>query len=200
VCAGNSITLTENGGNGVSWNWSTGETGNQIIVSASGTYGVTVTDVSGCTSYCEITATVTECCCISGFVYRFGTMEPLVGWVVILEKQTNPWVQIASTVTDANGKYLFCELGDGEYRVSEVVQSGWTQVTPLPNQHLVTLPLSCCDPVSGPFFDFENDQAALTVGWEVSPVDRLAVLAPWIALLAAIVAGTSLLVLRRRRV
>jgi hypothetical protein len=38
------------------------------------------------------------------------------------------------------------------------------------------------------------------VGWETYPVNKLRVLLPWIALLAAIIAGASLLVLRRRRV
>jgi hypothetical protein len=38
-----------------------------------------------------------------------------------------------------------------------------------------------------------------TVGWETYPVNRLAVMAPWIGLLTAIVAGATLLVLRRRR-
>lgn len=37
------------------------------------------------------------------------------------------------------------------------------------------------------------------VGWETHPINKLGVLLPWIALLAAIVAGASLLVLRRRR-
>jgi hypothetical protein len=37
------------------------------------------------------------------------------------------------------------------------------------------------------------------VGWETYPVSKARVLLPWIALLAAIAAGVSLLVLRRRR-
>ena len=37
------------------------------------------------------------------------------------------------------------------------------------------------------------------VGWETYPVNKVRVLLPWIALLAAIMAGASLLVLRRRR-
>jgi uncharacterized repeat protein (TIGR01451 family) len=37
------------------------------------------------------------------------------------------------------------------------------------------------------------------VGWETYPVDKLRVLLPWIALLAAIMVGASLLVLRHRR-
>ena len=164
------------------------------------TYTVTVTDSNGCTGNDDVTVTVTQGCCIGGFVYRAGTMEPLAGWEVVLEKQTSPWVQVGSAITDANGKYLFCGLGDGEYRVSEVVQPGWSQVSPLPNQHLVTLPLSCCDPLVGPFLNFQNQQGgSSTVGWEASPIDKLVVLAPWIPLFAVIVAGASLLVLRRRR-
>jgi hypothetical protein len=40
----------------------------------------------------------------------------------------------------------------------------------------------------------------MTVGWDGSPVSRAGVLAPWIALLAAIVAGAGLFVWKRRRV
>jgi PKD repeat protein len=58
VCAGNNVTLTENGGDAVSWLWTTAETTSSIVVSASGTYGVTITDGNGCTSYCEIEITV----------------------------------------------------------------------------------------------------------------------------------------------
>jgi len=39
----------------------------------------------------------------------------------------------------------------------------------------------------------------VVVGWETSPVNKLAVMAPWIALLSAIIAGASLLVRRRCR-
>jgi len=166
------------------------------------TYTVTITDSKGCTDSDDVTVTVTYGCCICGFVYRAGTMEALAGWEVILEKKTSPWLEVQHTTTDANGKYCFCGLGDGEYRVSEVVKSGWTQVSPLPNEHLVTLPGGCCDPEHGLFLDFLNtytSNPSPTVGWEASPIDKPAVLAPWIALFAVIVAGVSLLVLRRRR-
>jgi hypothetical protein len=39
----------------------------------------------------------------------------------------------------------------------------------------------------------------LSVGWETYPINKLAVLAPWIALAAVIISGVSLLVLKRRR-
>jgi hypothetical protein len=38
-----------------------------------------------------------------------------------------------------------------------------------------------------------------TVGWETYPIDKVRVLLPWIALLAAVMVGASLLVLRHRR-
>ena len=133
-------------------------------------------------------------------------MEALAGWEVILEKKTSPWIEIQRTTTDANGKYCFCGLGDGEYRVGEVVQAGWNQVLPSYAVYLVTLPGGCCDPGVGPFLNFlntymytSNPSNPHTVGWEASPIDKLAVLAPWIALFTVIAAGASLLVLKRRR-
>jgi hypothetical protein len=44
------------------------------------------------------------------------------------------------------------------------------------------------------------DVAPYTVGYDTYPVNKLRVLAPWIALLAVIMFGTSLLVVMRRRV
>ena len=38
------------------------------------------------------------------------------------------------------------------------------------------------------------------VGWETHPIDKVRVLLPWIALVAAIIGSVTLLVLRRRRV
>jgi biopolymer transport protein ExbB len=45
-----------------------------------------------------------------------------------------------------------------------------------------------------------EESAPLAVGWETYPISKGRVLLPWIALLAAIIASGSLLVLRRRRV
>lgn len=211
VCEGATIYLFGGPGGMMSYNW-TGPGGfasneeNPTIPNATlamaGNYTLAVTDSSGCGSTSNITnVTVTQCCCICGFVYRADTTEPLAGWEIVLEKETNSWDEVGRATTDANGKYCFCGLGSGYYRVSEVLQPGWNQVLPSSAVYLVTLPAGCCDPQSGPFLDFENKQGGpLAVGWEVSPIDKLTVLAPWIALFTVIVAGASLLMLRRRRV
>jgi len=63
----------------------------------------------------------------------------------------------------------------------------------------VTSDYGCTDVVS---MDLEVDPYGPygPVGWETRPIDKVHVLLPWIALLAAIVGGVTLLVLRRRRV
>ena len=55
------------------------------------------------------------------------------------------------------------------------------------------------DNVPGQITDPGGPGNPMTVGWDGSPVSRATVVAPWIALLAAMVAGVSLLVWRRRR-
>lgn len=119
---------------------------------------------------------------VCGFVSESGTGQSLEGWEVILEKRGSPWVYVESTFTDENGKYCFWLSEFGEYRISEVVQPGWAQVSPLPNEYIVTMPGVASDPEDGPFFNFENEQSQVTVGWESSPTDKIAVLAPWLSL------------------
>ena len=55
------------------------------------------------------------------------------------------------------------------------------------------------DSIPGQITDPGGPGNPLTVGWDGSPVNKAAVVAPWIALLAAMMAGASLLVSRRRR-
>lgn len=52
--------------------------------------------------------------------------------------------------------------------------------------------------VNGQITD-QGGPSSPTVGWETYPISKVRVLLPWIALLAAIIVGASLLVLRRRR-
>ncbi|MBE0430515.1 MAG: hypothetical protein IBX67_01680, partial [Dehalococcoidia bacterium] len=149
----------------------------------------------------SLTVTFAECVLVCGFVYEYGTMQPLPGWEVIIEKQGSPWVYVGSAFTDENGKYCFPLCEDGVYRITEVVQPGWSLVSPVPNEHIWRVPEDgSSDPVTGPFLDFLNERTpTITVGWQASSVDKLAVVRPWVALLIAIIAGPGLLVLRRRQ-
>jgi uncharacterized repeat protein (TIGR01451 family) len=58
VCQGTTVTLMEDGGDAVSWSWSTGVHNQYIQVISGGTYNVTITDSHGCQSYCQIGVTV----------------------------------------------------------------------------------------------------------------------------------------------
>ena len=60
ACENGEVKLTETGNDAVKWLWSTGETTKSIIVTASGTYSVTVTDANGCESTCEKKVTIYE--------------------------------------------------------------------------------------------------------------------------------------------
>ena len=127
VCAGHNITLSEDGGDAVSWNWTTAETTSSIVVSASGTYGVTITDGTGCTSYCEIAVTVyaLPTCHISaapGTAVCAGHNITLsedggdaVSWNWTTAETTSSIVVSASgtygvTITDGTGCTSYCEI------------------------------------------------------------------------------------------
>jgi hypothetical protein len=143
VCAGNNVTLTEDGGDAVSWLWTTNETSSSIVVSASGTYGVTITDGNGCTSYCEIEITVNPLptCHISaspGSEVCAGNNVTLtedggdaVSWLWTTAETTSSIVVSASgtygvTITDGNGCTSYCEI--------EIT------VNPLPTCHISASP------------------------------------------------------------
>jgi hypothetical protein len=55
------------------------------------------------------------------------------------------------------------------------------------------------DPTVGQIIDQGGPGYPGAVGWETYPISKVRVLLPWIALLAAVMAGTSLLVVRRRQ-
>ena len=102
--------------------------------------------------------------------------------------------------TNATGYYEFtiCDVW-GTFTVSEVVPAGWTQTYPsAPRTHEVEVYDLQKEGGYGPY-DFGNRNPPVPVGGIVIPVNKLEVLAPWMALFAAILAGASLLVLTRRR-
>jgi hypothetical protein len=61
-----------------------------------------------------------------------GGEQALAGWTIYIDSFTNgqldPWE--ISTVTNADGKYTFSNLGPGEYAILEVNQTGWIQTFP----------------------------------------------------------------------
>jgi len=63
ACFGESVTVTEDGGDAVSWNWSASTaggsgTGDTFTATSSGTVSVTITDANGCTSTCQTEVTI----------------------------------------------------------------------------------------------------------------------------------------------
>ncbi|AFY47683.1 CARDB domain-containing protein,putative collagen-binding protein,Calx-beta domain-containing protein,subtilase family protease [Nostoc sp. PCC 7524] len=59
--------------------------------------------------------------------------EPgLSGWTIYLDANRNGQLDTSeiSTVTDANGNYIFTDLKPGTYNVAEVMQPGWQQTFP----------------------------------------------------------------------
>jgi hypothetical protein len=61
----------------------------------------------------------------------------LAGWTVNLEQPAG--VIIANQTTVEDGSYAFMDLSAGEYAVSEVVQMGWTLVSPADGRYNVTI-------------------------------------------------------------
>jgi len=85
-------------------------------------------------------------------------------------------------------------------------QGGWVQIPMTivgpPNVIRITLVDGGLGDDDGTAFGTIVDQGApggYPVGWETYPTNKVRVFLPWIALLAAIMAGVSLLVVRRRR-
>jgi hypothetical protein len=123
--------------------------------------------------------------------------EPgLPGWIIRLTDEAGN--VIAETTTGPNGEYGFGSLGAGTFHVSEVQQAGWTQTFPPGGTH--TVPIDAGQNVQD--VDFGNTEGEgpppVEVGGDVFPVNKLAMLAPWLALAAVLIIG-SILVMRRRR-
>ena len=62
----------------------------------------------------------------------------LEGWTVNLMQKGEI---IKTATTDVNGDYSFIGLKPGEYTLSEKLQDGWNQSSPLNNEHRITLSL-----------------------------------------------------------
>lgn len=82
----------------------------------------------------------TEHFCISGYKYNVtnDAEDPLEGWKITL---TKPDGSTVTDTTDANGYYEFCDLANGQYKVSEELKTGWVAKSPTS----VTVELYCED-------------------------------------------------------
>jgi hypothetical protein len=67
-----------------------------------------------------------ELLCISGYKYNDRTAEALEGWEITLKNSTG--AVIATTMTNANGWYSFCDLEPGNYEVCEGMEECWMSV------------------------------------------------------------------------
>jgi hypothetical protein len=122
--------------------------------------------------------------------------EEMAGWTIRLFDEAGN--VIAETTTDANGVYFFGSLGAGTYDVKEVQQAGWTPTSPASGSW--TLSVDAGENVQDA--DFGNQEGEgpppVEVGGDVFPVNKLAMLAPWLALAAVLIVGTTIAIRRRR--
>lgn len=92
-----------------------------------------------------------------GYKWLGETETGLAGWEIELYKMNDAggwdYVKSAITAADPLGKYCFEDLPAGTYKVSEVLKPGWTQLFPVPNEHIVVVPDALCEECS---FDFRN--------------------------------------------
>jgi hypothetical protein len=101
-----------------------------------GTHTVTctATDRCGNSSSCSFTVTVLGYICGYKFLDANGNGardpgEPgLAGWTIELRASDGTLLQ--TTTTDANGRFCFLGLPNGDYVVSEVLQPGWENTAP----------------------------------------------------------------------
>ncbi|TAK56769.1 MAG: T9SS type A sorting domain-containing protein, partial [Bacteroidetes bacterium] len=77
---------------------------------------------------------------MNGNGIKDGGDNGLQNWTIFLDLNGNDSLNAGepSTVTDVSGNYSFQNLTYGTYKVREVLQSGWTQTTSNPNDHVAT--------------------------------------------------------------
>jgi len=94
--------------------------------------------------------------------------QPLVGWTIQLDLDSNGSVDLTTT-TDANGEYTFTGVSAGTHLISQVTQTGWTQTCPSASgTYSVTL-LGDEDVTDQDFGNCQLDLLAPTVSGVSSP-------------------------------
>ena len=101
--------------------------------------------------------------------YEDGTEPKLSGWTIILDGVQNDGTPVhKETMTGPTGYYAFTGLLPGVYTVTEVMQEGWTNITPLSREITIipgsevtcakfgNVPLGCIE--GWKFVDWDMDQ------------------------------------------
>jgi hypothetical protein len=124
-------------------------------------------------------------------VYDPPEETPLANWHYTI---AGPGGYSSSGDTDNLGLLTKTSLGGlvpGDYIVTETVQAGWTITTANPQTEMVPAGV-------GKRLDFGNRQPVPSVGGEAYPINKVKLLMPWIVLAAAIIAGATIFLRRRR--
>jgi len=93
----------------------------------------------------------------------------LSSWTIFLDTNSNGLLDNgeASTVTGSNGSYSFANLDEGDYRVCEVQQTGWTQTFGGSDQGCYDLTVNADGTLDWHNIDFGNHQLIGGQGGEV---------------------------------
>ena len=87
---------------------------------------------------------IPESLCINGSKINNCTGAGIAGWGIYLYDATG--TNIRTVQTDKYGKYSFCNLPPGQYRVCEEIRDGWIPVTYINHSGASCLPEDCtCD-------------------------------------------------------
>jgi fibro-slime domain-containing protein len=134
-----------------------------------------------------------ELYCIEGDKINNDTGLGIPGWTISLQNATG--MEMATT-TNSTGGYRFCDLLPGDYTVCELIQAGWTNVSPTCiDVTIVAANITDIDFLNMP--DSTPQDPPVEVGGTIYPVNKALMLIPAVALAAVLLSGT-VLVLRRR--
>ena len=105
----------------------------------------------------------------------------------------------STKTTDAAGIIILNDIPTGHYTITEILKPGWVNADPggaAPYEKTITVIKGGTTTVE--FGNWEPSPPPPSVGGEAYPVNKLGILAPWLALIAAIIAGSTIFVRRRR--